>query len=137
MNKIEIEIPVSKEVDWETSAKQKQIVLKDKQLTYAAVCDKLFEKGHYYIDSTGDIRFFKLANDCPSNAIAKHQLECILAKNKLANVARYLNGEWTKKEQEISPNWIIYFNPLITNNLVIDKASLNAYHFWLWTPKVN
>jgi len=30
MNKIEIEIPVDKEVDWEASAKQKQIVLKDK-----------------------------------------------------------------------------------------------------------
>jgi len=27
-------------------------------------------------------------------ATSKHQLECILAKNKLANVSRYLNGDW-------------------------------------------
>jgi hypothetical protein len=34
------------------------------------------------------------ANDCPNNATTKHQLECILAKNKLANVAKYLNNRW-------------------------------------------
>jgi hypothetical protein len=124
MKKLEIEIPDDKEIDWEASAKQKQIIFKDKQLTYKAVCDKLFEEGHYYIDDNGGIRFFKITNDCPHNATTKHQLECILAKNKLANVARYLNGDWTKKEQEISPNWVIYFNPLITNKLVIDKTSL-------------
>jgi hypothetical protein len=94
MNKIEIEIPNDKEIDWEASAKQKQIVFKDKQLTYKNVCEKLFEAGHHYIDANGKIRFFKLINDCPSNAISEHQLECILAKNKLANVARYLNGNW-------------------------------------------
>lgn len=94
MSKIEIEIPVGKEVDQEASAKQKQIVLKNKQFTYKSVCDKLFEEGYYYIDSNGAIRFFRITNDCPSNAISEHQLECILAKNKLANVARYLNGNW-------------------------------------------
>lgn len=94
MNKIEIEIPNGKEIDWEASAAQKQIVFKNKQLTYKVVCNKLFEEGHYYIDSNGGIRFFKITNDSPSNATTIHQLECILAKNKLANVARYLNGEW-------------------------------------------
>ena len=29
-----------------------------------------------------------------TNAATTHQLECILAKNMLANVARCLNGEW-------------------------------------------
>jgi hypothetical protein len=95
MNKIEIEIPVGKEVDWEASAKQKQIVLKDKQLTYEDVCEELFKKDHYYTNDNGNLRFMiGNANDCPNNATTKHQLECILAKNKLANVARYLNGEW-------------------------------------------
>jgi hypothetical protein len=95
MNKIEIEIPVGKEVDWEASAKQKQIVFKDKQLTYEDVCEELFKKDHYYTNDNGNLRFMiGNANDCPNNATTRHQLECILAKNKLANVARYLNGEW-------------------------------------------
>ena len=94
MNKIEIEIPNNKEIDWEASAQQKQIVFKDKQLTYENVCDKLFAKGHYHTDEDGDICFVDWSNDCPNNASTKHQLECILAKNKLANVSRYLNGEW-------------------------------------------
>lgn len=94
MKKLEIEIPHDKEIDWEASAVKKQIVLKDKQLTYEDVCDKLFEEGHYLTDSNGDICFVKWVNDCPNNASTKHQLQCILAKNKLANVARYLNGSW-------------------------------------------
>lgn len=95
MNKLEIEIPVGKEVDWETSAKQKQIVLKDKQLTYEDICNKLFKNGHYYTDPDGDLFLNETcANTCPNNATTKHQLECILAKNKLANVAKYLNNGW-------------------------------------------
>lgn len=95
MNKLEIEIPVDKEVDWEASAKQKQIVLKDKQLTYENICNELFKVGHYYTDEDGDLCFNdRGANDCPNNASTKHQLECILAKNKLANVAVYLNNGW-------------------------------------------
>lgn len=94
MNKIEIEIPVSKEVDWKASAEQKQIVLKDKQLTYEDVCESLFDKGHYHTDGNGNIRFVNWTNECPNNASTQHQLECILAKNKLANVAVYLNNGW-------------------------------------------
>ena len=96
MNKIEIEIPNNKEIDWEASAKQKQIVFKDKQLTYGDVCKELFKNGYCYAYSHGI-----LANginmdmaSSPLNAKTRHQLECILAKNKLANVARCLNGGW-------------------------------------------
>ena len=53
MKKLEIEIPNDKEIDWEESAKQKQIVFKDKQLTYQDVCNKLFDEEHYCIDSEG------------------------------------------------------------------------------------
>lgn len=97
MNKIEIEIPVGKEVDWEASAKQKQIVLKDKQLAYEDVCKELFKNGYCYTDAYGRImadghnQVFLIE---PNTATTRHQLECILAKNKLANVARYLNGNW-------------------------------------------
>ena len=94
MKKLEIEIPNNKEIDWEASAKQEKIVFKDKQLTYKDVCKKLFDKGHYHTDANGDICFVKWINECSNNASTQHQLECILAKNKLANVARYLNGDW-------------------------------------------
>ena len=32
---------------------------------------------------------------------------------------------------------IILHNQQEIKQLKLDKASLNAYHFWLWTPKVN
>ena len=44
MKKLEIEIPNDKEIDWEASAKQKQIVFKDKQLTYINKLDKEYER---------------------------------------------------------------------------------------------
>lgn len=95
MNKIEIEIPNNKEIDWEASAKQKQIVFKNKQLTYEDICEKLFKNGYCYIGVYGDVRADgrneNFINES-TNAATTHQLECILAKNKLANVARYLNN---------------------------------------------
>lgn len=97
MNKIEIEIPVGKEVDWEASAQQKQIVLKDKQLTYEDMCQKLFKGTYCFIDICGQVKENGRNESCrihPSNAKTPHQLECILAKNMLANTARYLNGDW-------------------------------------------
>ena len=113
MNKIEIEIPVGKEVDWEASAKQKQIVLKSKQLTYEDVCESLFDKGHYYTDGNGNICFVNRTNECPNNASTQHQLECILAKNQLANVARYLNGNWKPGKTVLGhfDAYVIYVTP--------------------------
>lgn len=101
MNEIKIEIPAGKEVDWEASAQQRQIVFKDKQLTYEDVCQKLFSNWYCYIDLYGHIRADgrneNFINES-TNASTTHQLECILAKNKLANVARYLNGEWEPRK---------------------------------------
>ena len=94
MNKLEIEIPEGKEIDWQESAKQEKIVFKEKQLTYKDVCEKLFEKGHYHTNDDGNIQFCNWITVCPNNATSTHQLECILAKNKLANVAVYLNNGW-------------------------------------------
>ena len=115
MKKLEIEIPNNKEIDWEASAKQKQIVFKDKQPTYEEVCDKLFDKGHYHTDADGNIRFVEWINDSPNNASTKHQLECILAKNKLANCARYLNGDWEYSLE--NKGWVIGYNT-ISNSLI-------------------
>lgn len=97
MKKLEIEIPNDKEIDWVASAKQERIVLKDKQLTYEDVCKELFKNGYCYINEDG----MAMADghneryvDEPNNATTRHQLECVLAKNKLANIARFLNGKW-------------------------------------------
>lgn len=98
-NELTIEIPNNKVVDWDESKKQNKIVLKDKQLTYDDICKELFSKEYYYICGSGEIvgsfcspRFLSDVN----NAVSKHQLECILAKNKLANVAKYLNDGWKR-----------------------------------------
>lgn len=123
MNKIEIEIPNDKEIDWEESAKQKQIVFKDKQLTYEDVCDKLFDKGHYHTDGNGDIHFVSWINDCPNNASTKHQLECILAKNKLANTAKYLNGDW-KPNLDSDYGYGIAISYNSGHNLIIDRCAV-------------
>ena len=94
MKKLEIEIPEGQEIDWQESAKQEKIVFKERQLTYEDVCDKLFAKGHFYTNENGAVCFTRKVNKCPNNAYTTHQLECLLAKNKLANVARYLNDDW-------------------------------------------
>ena len=97
MRKLEIEIPNDKEIDWEASVRQKQIVLKDKQLTYKNICQELFKNGYCYMDMCGNTKtdgYNEIYLNNPNNATTRHQLECILAKNKLANTARFLNGDW-------------------------------------------
>ena len=125
MNKIEIQIPEGKEIDWQESAKQEKIVFKEKQLTYADICKKLFNGGHYFIASNGSINFANWSSILPNNSISEHQLECILAKNKLANVARYLNGEWYTFPED--NHYIIWMNPII-KDLHIDYSQLSAEH---------
>ena len=99
MNKDEltIEVPNGKIVDWDESKKQNKIVLKDKQLTDSDICRKLFVGyGWFFTDAEGSIHHTLGGNtySCVNNSATKHQLECILAKNKLANVAKYLNDGW-------------------------------------------
>jgi hypothetical protein len=93
-NELTIEIPNGKIVDWDESKKQNKIVLKDKQLTYEDICKKLFNNEHYTIAWEGYPIKCCAAIYNASNATTEHQLECILAKNKLATVAKYLNDGW-------------------------------------------
>lgn len=123
MSKLEIEIPTGKEIDWETSAKRKQIVFKDKQLTYENICTQIFASGCWYLDSSGNISYTKHPSDAkndPNNATTQHQLECILAKNKLANVARYLNGDWDYYHS--SNKFIIWINTNTNDKLEISDS---------------
>ena len=100
-NELTIEIPDGKIIDWDESKKQNKIVLKDKQLTYKDICKKLFRnKEYFYTNGAGTILSSTTSGVnrnlifFPNNATTKHQLECILAKNQLANVAKYLNDGW-------------------------------------------
>ena len=99
-NELTIEIPNGKIVDWDESKKQNKIVLKDKQLTYEDICGKLFKnKDIFYIQADGCIEstpYFNIKSHIydKTNATTEHQLECILAKNQLATVAKYLNDVW-------------------------------------------
>ena len=82
------------------SEKQNKIVLKDKQLTYSDVCKKLFEnKEFFFINNTGVIQSSSPTHNeylinAANNSISYHQLECIIAKNQLANIAVYFNDGW-------------------------------------------
>lgn len=124
MNKLEIEIPKGKEIDWKESAKQEKIVFKEKQLTYNDVCQKLFKDGYCYIDMYGLIQIDghnkRYVNE-PANAKTIHQLECILAKNKLTNVAVYLNNGW-KPNLDKDLGYCIVPDPY--GDLVIDSCGV-------------
>ena len=128
-NELTIEIPDGKMVDWKESEKQNKIVLKDKQLTYEDVCKKLFNGETYYINTSGKIcssNIIKYVTDPnsvqyitdPNNATTEHQLECILAKNKLANVAKYLNDGWKPNKGDF-----VFFLTLW------EYLSVGMYHF--------
>jgi hypothetical protein len=122
-NELTIEIPEGKIVDWEESKKQNKVVLKDKQLTYEDVCKKLFEnKEIFYIGSNGDIGNLSNTNTeaigcfCDkNNATTKHQIECIIAKNQLANVATFLNDGWKPTIEETAWYIISYGHNNIVN----------------------
>lgn len=116
-NELKIEIPDGKIVDWDESKKQNKIVLKDKQLTYKDVCKELFKnKKIFYTGSGGDINIVQpldvmvdwICNK--NNATTEHQLECILAKNKLVNVAKYLNDGWKPAVEDTAWYIISYGN---------------------------
>jgi len=128
-NELTIEIPDGKIVDWDESKKQNKIVLKDKQLTYEDICEKLFNKEDiFFIYSDGNIRSIEYKDmliDClidANNATTKHQLECILAKNKLANVAKYLNNGWKPSKTSFGHfnAWFLF----TTSNNHIEKAEI-------------
>ena len=112
-NELKITIPDGKIVDWDESKKQNKIVLKDKRLTYSDACRKLFVGyGWFFTDAEGGIHHTLGGNtySCANNSATKHQLECILAKNKLANVAKYLNDGWKPAVEDTAWYIISYGN---------------------------
>ena len=125
MNTIEIEIPQGKEIDWKESEKQNKIVLKDDKLTYKDISEKLFENNYFYINNYGSIshRDYSAAQLCSNNAKSEHQLECILAKNKLANVALYLNNGWKPESNKPVVVLVEYVHGLDISSIVPNSVT--------------
>lgn len=132
MNTLEIEIPNDLEIDWKESEKENRIVLKDKQLTYKDICKKLFvNKEFFFINNTGIIESSSPVSDeylanAANNSTSYHQLECILAKNMLANTAKYLNDGW-KPDKTYTGNfdaWVLYLTP---NENYIGYVKISSY----------
>jgi len=101
----------------ETVAKLKcELGIKDK-LTYEDVAKELFlNKKGFFISSNGTIpSAHALEINDANNSTTKEQLESILALNKLANVAKYLNGDWLP-DWTLS-EWKYYICYSETNNL--------------------
>ena len=106
-NELTIEIPEGKIVDWDESKKQNKIVLKDKQLTYEEICDRL--------PGMIDVPLFGTPSEDGNALVAnEHYLACLLAKNQLANVAKYLNDGWKPDKRSD-----IYYLNNYCGNLVV------------------
>lgn len=131
-NELTIEIPDGKIVDWDESKKQNKIVLKDKQLTYKEICKKLFvNKEFFFTNNTGVIESSSPVSEeylinAVNNSTSYHQLECIMAKNMLANVAKYLNGKWNPTNTE---SVIYYLSMDLDKHIFVTSSSIYGAHY--------
>ena len=123
MKEMKIIPPEGYEVDKENSTFEKIVFKKvEEKLTYTKIVNELFTgKRYYYTNDYGTIKESadpqKVNDFCdidPNNAPTKHQLQKLLALNKLMNVAYYLNDGW-------APDWndggqekfYIYYNSAV------------------------
>ena len=119
-----IEIPEGYEVDKENSTFEKIVFKKvEEKLTYEKIIEKLFyNKVYYYTDKNGTIKAsanvgIKPCDIDPNNAPTEHQLQRLLALNKLMNTAYYLNNGWKPDwENTLQIKFYIYYNH---NNKII------------------
>lgn len=100
MNKIEINIPEGFEIDNKKSNFSKGIIefksIKKKELNYDYIAKNLFiNRLVYFTEYNGTISHNNNVSESQckytNNATSKEQLECLMAYNKLRNVAEYLN----------------------------------------------
>lgn len=120
MNKIEINIPEGFEIDNEKSNFSKGIIefkpIEKKKLAYNDIASCLFRnKKTYYLDFNGTINYLISSNNATTfdvtNATSKEQLDCLMAHNKLRNVAEYLNKGWKANWSNVKQDKIqIYFD---------------------------
>ena len=126
---LKIEIPEGYEVDKENSTFEKIVFKKvEEKLTYTKIVNELFTgKRYYYTNDYGTIKESadptKVNDFCdtdPNNAPTKHQLEKLLALNKLMNVAYYLNDGWKPDwDDGTQKKFFIYYDSTL-NTIRID-----------------
>lgn len=111
---LEIEVPQGYEIDKEQSTFEKIIFKKvEEKLTYEKIADKLFQyEKHYYTTEAGNIiKSSPIGWQCPNVAPTEHQLQRLLATNKLMNVAYYLNDGWEPDwEDDFQAKYFIFYN---------------------------
>lgn len=97
---IKIITPEGYEIDKENSSFEKIVFKKiEEKLTYEDIAEKLFkDEINYCIAIDGSIKKSYTDWKCSNTALTQHQLERLLAINKLINVAYYLNDGW-------EPDW--------------------------------
>ena len=129
MNTININVPKGFEIDIEKSNLSKGLIefkpIEEKKLTYEDVAKNLFSKKAYWVRSEGNINEYTPQNthSAPNNATSKEQLECLMAYNKLRNVAEYLNaGNKLDWNDPMKAKWFIYYN-WSTKSLAVDAYS--------------
>lgn len=118
MNKINISIPEGFEIDQEKSDLSKAViefkVVEKKKLNYEDIAKELFyKKNTFYTSSDGSVYEFAAGLGCVNvnNSTSKEQLECLMAYNKLKNVAEYLNvGNKLDWNDPTKAKWFIYYN---------------------------
>ena len=132
MERLQIKAPEGYEIDLEKSDLQNGIVefkQVKKKLTYVDIAEGLFKHENVWTTNISG-KTCKLNKDKgiiyldPNNAVFKEQLECLMAYNKLRNVAEYLNrGHDMKWNLRI----IHYYHALAqdSNNVVIFKSICN------------
>lgn len=121
--------PKGYEIDKDNSTFDK-IVFKEikKTVTYNDIADNLFYNKDCYFycsEEPYDLisKYHPTKTHQKSNvATTREQLESILALNKLCNVAKYLNGDWSPKHQELK-----YFIQLVSFDFTISVASIVGF----------
>lgn len=133
MKELKIEVPQGYEIDKENSTFEKIVFKKvEEKLTYEKIADKLFQyKNHYYTTETGIIiKCSPIGWQRPNVAPTEHQLQRLLATNKLMNVAYYLNDDWKPDwEDENAYKYFLYYNHenkkiAIDCNCITQKSSV-------------
>lgn len=119
---LQIVIPEGYEIDEKNSTFEKIVFKKvEEKLTYEKIAEKLFEyKEHYYTSDTGRIMKTDIGWRCPNAAPTKHQLERLLALNKLMNVAHYLNDGWEPDWNDIEQEKFYIYYSNVSKTIEID-----------------